>query len=410
MTQRIEAAWLADPRLRSILKALGTDGEEARVVGGAVRNHLLGRPITDVDIATTAEPQAVIARAQAAGFKAVPTGIAHGTVTVVADERPFEVTTLRRDHETDGRHAKVIFGRDWKADAERRDFTVNALYCDAEGEILDLVGGLADIETRTLRFIGDAAARIEEDYLRILRFYRFFAWYGDGRPDAEGLRATVRLKDGLSRLSAERVWAELRKLLAAPDPSRALLWMRQSGVLTQVLPESEKWGIDAIHPLARAEAELGWPADPLLRLMAIVPPDGARMGALAKRLRFSNVDRDRLTAWALSEAPNAETTDAALRRLLYYGDRQALIDRLRLALAAERGRGTVEGSAASARLFTLLAHAERFEKPELPVSGEDLVRAGLQPGPDFGAALRRLETAYVDSGFALDRDALLEKL
>src|SRR5690606_10002862 len=218
-------------------------GEEARIAGGAVRNALFGEPVADVDIATTTPPQETVRRAEAAGFKAVPTGFEHGTVTVVAEGRPFEVTTLRADVETDGRRARVVFGRDWQADAERRDFTINALYAEADGTVVDLVGGLADIAARRLRFIGDAEARIREDYLRILRFFRFFAWYGEGRPDAEGLKACARLKGGLSGLSAERVWAETKKLLSAPDPSRALLWMRQTGVLAASLAESEKWGI-----------------------------------------------------------------------------------------------------------------------------------------------------------------------
>ena len=181
-----DAACLRDARLQSLLAVLNADGEEARVAGGAVRNALLGQPVADVDIATTCLPQETVRRVEAAGFKAVPTGIDHGTVTVVVKGEPFEVTTLRADVDTDGRHAKVAFGRDWKVDAERRDFTINALYATADGAIVDLVGGLADIESRTLRFIGDAEARIREDYLRILRFYRFFAWYGRGRPDAEG--------------------------------------------------------------------------------------------------------------------------------------------------------------------------------------------------------------------------------
>ncbi|RVC41275.1 CCA tRNA nucleotidyltransferase, partial [Mesorhizobium sp. M4B.F.Ca.ET.088.02.2.1] len=223
--------------------------------------------------------------AEAAGFKTVPTGIEHGTVTAIAGGKTYEVTTLRADIETDGRRAKVSFGRDWKLDAERRDFTINALYAEADGNVVDLVGGIADIAARRLRFIGDAEARIREDYLRILRFFRFFAWYGDGRPDAEGLKACARLKDGLGQLSAERIWSELKKLLSAPDPSRALLWMRQAGVLTSVLPESEKWGIDAIHGLIRTEKDLGWAADPLLRLEAMVPPDAARMKTLAERLK-----------------------------------------------------------------------------------------------------------------------------
>ncbi len=235
-------AWLQDAAVQRVFALLNADGGEGRVVGGAVRNALMGAPISDVDFATTNLPQVVMERAAAAGIKAVPTGIDHGTVTLVIDGRGFEVTTLRQDVETDGRRAKVSFGTDWQADAERRDFTINALYATADGDVVDLVNGLPDIETKTLRFIGDAHQRIAEDYLRVLRFFRFFAYCGSGRPDADGLRASARAKDKLDSLSAERVWSELRKLLAAPDPSRALLWMRTSGVLTAVLPETEKMG------------------------------------------------------------------------------------------------------------------------------------------------------------------------
>jgi tRNA nucleotidyltransferase/poly(A) polymerase len=259
------ADWLNVPSLQQLLAALSEDGEEARVVGGAVRNTLLSEPVGDIDIASTTLPQETKARAEKCGFKVVPTGIDHGTVTVVAHGVPYEVTTLRADVETHGRQATVVFGRDWQTDAERRDFTVNALYVRANGDVVDHVGGLADIEARVLRFIGDAETRITEDYLRILRFFRFFAWYGTGRPDAAGLKASAKLKSHLQSLSAERVWSELKKLLSAPDPSRALLWMRQSGVLSQILPESEKWGIDGIHALVRSERDLGWKPDALLR-------------------------------------------------------------------------------------------------------------------------------------------------
>ena len=218
-----KAPWLKDKLLQRLLAVLAADGEAARVVGGAVRNTLLGQEVSDIDIATTCLPEETLRRATDAGFKVAPTGIDHGTITVIADGRPFEVTTLRADVETDGRHAEVAYGRDWQVDANRRDFTINALYVEAVGTIVDLVGGLADIESRTLRFIGDPEQRIREDYLRILRFFRFFAWYGKGRPESEGLKACARLKDGLTRLSSERIWSELKKLLAAPDPSRALL-------------------------------------------------------------------------------------------------------------------------------------------------------------------------------------------
>ncbi|MEO1398202.1 MAG: CCA tRNA nucleotidyltransferase, partial [Pseudomonadota bacterium] len=300
MVERIDQPWLQEPSLQKILHLLSSDGGEARVNGGAVRNALMGEPIADIDIATTLEPQQIIDRARAANVKSVPTGIDHGTVTLVTGNHAYEVTTLRSDVETDGRHAVVRFGTDWKEDAGRRDLTMNALYCDALGTVFDPLGGYEDVLHRRVRFIGEAIERIREDRLRILRFFRFFAWYGSFRPDANGLRACVREKNGLRNLSAERVWQELSKLLAAPDPSRALLWMRQTGVLSVVLEESENWGIDTIHGLVAVEKERNWQPDAVLRLMAIVPPNKERLDAMSTRLKLPNKVRDRLLDWASS--------------------------------------------------------------------------------------------------------------
>jgi tRNA nucleotidyltransferase/poly(A) polymerase len=405
------ADWLAGRNLQRLLAALSEGGEEARIAGGAIRNALLGAAVTDIDIATTTVPEETMRRAKAAGFKPVPTGVEHGTVTVIASGRPFEVTTLRADVETFGRHARVVFGRDWKADAERRDFTMNALYAEADGTIVDLVGGLSDIESRTLRFIGDPEARIREDYLRILRFFRFFAWYGAGRPDADGLKACARLKDGLEQLSAERVWSELKKLLSAPDPSRALLWMRQAGVLSLVLPESAKWGIDAIHALAKTETDLGWDPDPLLRLQAIVPPDAVRMSELARRLKLSKVETDRLVKWALADPVPASTPDTAFARMLYRDDPKAIRDRVRLAFASARGRALEDDKALldAGEYSRLLGFVEQWKRPVLPISGDDLRRLGLKQGKELGGLLAELESEWVKSGFTLDRDALMAR-
>ncbi len=405
------ADWLRDKNLQRLLAVLSSHGDQARIAGGAVRNALIGQPVADVDIATTTLPEETMRRAEAAGFRPVPTGIEHGTITVVAGGKPFEVTTLRADVETDGRRAKVSFGRDWKADAERRDFTINALYAEADGSVVDLVGGIADIEARRLRFIGDAEARIREDYLRILRFFRFFAWYGDGRPDAEGLKACARLKEGLDRLSAERVWSELKKLLCAPDPARALLWMRQAGVLSRVLPESDKWGIDAIHALADTERALGWGPDPLLRLEAMVPPDAARMKELAARLRLSTAEANRLQRWALTPAVVPETAEGALARMLYLGDPQGVTDRLRLALAAARGRAAQSDGALveAGGFFRQLAYAGKWQRPVFPVKGADLAGLGIAQGPKLGALLRRIEEEWMETGFTLGREALLAR-
>ncbi len=403
------AEWIADPALQTLLAILNEGGEEARIAGGAVRNTLLGEPAGDIDIATTTLPDETIARAERAGFKAVPTGYDHGTITVIGGGVPHEVTTLRADVETFGRKATVRFGRDWRQDAERRDFTMNALYADAEGRVTDFVGGLADIESRTIRFIGDAEARIREDYLRILRFFRFFAYYGSGRPDAEGLMACARLKEGMDALSAERVWSELRKLLSAPDPSRALLWMRQAGVLTRILPESEKWGIDAIHGLVAAERDLGWKPDHILRLAGIIPPDPVRVAAMAQRLRLSNADRDRLVAWAASPALDPAMSESQLARLAYRNGRDGLLDRLDLALASARARAAIDDEALreAGGWYRLKKFLAGWETPGFPVSGADLIALGVPAGPKMGNLLRDMEEKWVDAGFSPDRDGLL---
>ena len=423
MTDRIDADWLREPHLHTLLRhlALGAsrraDGEvepawdahTAYVVGGAVRNALLGVPVRDVDVATSRLPDDVAETAGTLGYKVVPTGIAHGTVTVVTPAGPYEVTTYRRDVETDGRHATVAFTDELTADAERRDFTINALYADADGTIHDVVGGLPDIESRTVRFIGDADERIAEDFLRILRFFRFHAHYGRGRPDANGLRSCARNKAGLAQLSPERVWSELRRLLEAPEPGMTMLWMRQTGVLSAVLPESEKWGIDALPGLVSAEHDLGWTPDPMLRLAAIVPPDAARMEALADRLRMSNEERERLAAWARATPPVAQLSEGKLRERLYREGRTGIEDRLRLALASARARAATEDGALeeAGGLVRLLGVAEAWQRPEFPLKGRDLVALGVPPGPEVGERLKALEEAWIASGFDGDRDAMI---
>ena len=405
-------SWFQDPALGRIFALLNQDGEEVRVVGGAVRNALMGQSVTDIDLATSWPPEQVVARAKEAGIRSVPTGIDHGTVTLVIDGQGFEITTLRHDAETDGRRAKVTFGRDWQVDAERRDFTINALYADQSGTIIDLVGGLADIESRTVRFIGDADARIAEDYLRVLRYFRFFAHYGAGRPDAAALKACARAKGHLDKLSAERVWKELKALLKAADPGRALLWMRQTGVLTAVLPETEKWGIDSIAGLTATETALGWEPDPMLRLMAIIPPDVARVQALAARLKMSRAETERLVKW--TEAPALQPTLAitALDRLLYRHGGKPLGDRIRLSLISARARADSDPAALTeaAGHSRHLARALAWERPVFPVSGADLIDRGVVPGPEMGARLSELEDKWVASNFMLSKDALLSEV
>ncbi len=292
-TARIaDAVWLREPALAKLLAALDRDGEDARVVGGAVRNALLGEAVGEIDIATTALPQEVTRRAGEAGFRVVPTGIEHGTVTVVADGRAFEVTTLRQDIESFGRHAKVAFGRDWKADAERRDFTINALSASGDGTVHDYVGGIADLRARRVRFIGDAATRIAEDYLRILRFFRFHAAYGEGALDSDGLHACIAGRAGLDLLSRERVRMELLKLVVARHAVPALAVMSETGLVITVLGGVPD--LASFANMAKVEAAVDTPADPIRRLGALgvrIAEDAIR---LWQRLRLSNAEHDRL--------------------------------------------------------------------------------------------------------------------
>ncbi|HEX7391036.1 MAG TPA: CCA tRNA nucleotidyltransferase, partial [Acidiphilium sp.] len=278
-----------DRRLEMLRDAL----PEARIVGGAVRDMLAGRPLADIDLASPLPPDEVMRRLAAAGIRAIPTGLDHGTVTALIDNTGFEITTLRHDVSTDGRHATVAFTDDWREDAARRDFTINAMSMDRAGTVFDYFGGRDDLAAGRVRFVGDAATRIAEDYLRILRFFRFLARYGRGEPDAGAIAAIEAHREGLSRLSAERVWQELKSILATPDPRAALRLMAGTGVFGAILPEA-----DDLSGFEAAMAR-GMPPDPILRLAALIDADGA---ALADRLRLSEAERVRLAA--LDAAPD----------------------------------------------------------------------------------------------------------
>jgi tRNA nucleotidyltransferase/poly(A) polymerase len=402
VSDKIDQPWLQKPSLQTLLSLLQEGDEEARVNGGAVRNAIMGMPVNDVDVSTTLVPRDVMLRAKAAGYKVVPTGIEHGTVTVVIDGYAFEVTTLRNDLETDGRHAKVLYGRDWEVDARRRDLTMNALYCDADGKVYDPLGGMPDVLSKTVRFIDDAETRIREDYLRILRFFRFFAWYGQFRPDAEGLKACARLKEELASLSVERIWMELSKLFAAPDPSRAILWMRQTGVLTAVLPESEKWGIDNMQPLMRMEQENNWAPDSLLRMMSILPPDPDKMKSLVTRLKLPNKVRDRLVGWAETPKPDADWKQPEFEQWLYRQNIQGVEDTLRLS--------SIVTDAPAKKFLRQLKWLKRYVRPVFSIKGQDLLNQGVQAGPQVSEIMTKLENDWVESGFNLSREQLLASI
>lgn len=407
MDDPIKADWLGEPALQAVFDALEQEGDTARVVGGAVRNTLLGVPVSDIDIATTAEPATVIRRVEAAGLKAVPTGVDHGTVTVVSGGRPFEVTTLREDVETHGRHATVRFGRNWQHDAERRDFTMNALYAARDGSLFDPVGGLPDLAARRVRFIGEAERRIREDYLRILRFFRFHAQYGEGTPDAEGLAAVARLKDGLAGLSAERIGMEMRKLVGARGAVATLEAMADAGIMPQVLVPHG--GLAPFRGLRALDALSANTREPALALAALSEGGEAELDALADRLRLSNAERRRMKAARLAAdmargklgSAEPEAVRLAALELLYRHGREAACDGVLLA-AAEAGL-----AAEDAGLRALLEAVTALDVPRLPVSGGDLTKAGVAPGPKVGEGLRLAESRWIDSGFALDRAALV---
>jgi poly(A) polymerase len=393
------AALLERPALRRLLAVLNQDGDETRIVGGAVRNALLDRPVADIDCTTTATPDAVVARSDGAGFKAVPTGIEHGTITVIVDGEPFEVTSLREDVETDGRRAVVRFGRDFAADARRRDFTINALSLDRSGRLYDYTGGLTDLAARRVRFIGDAHTRIREDYLRILRFFRFHAEYAMGAPDPEGLAAAVGERAGLSRLSAERIRAELMKLLVARRAIDVVGIMADYGFLTRILG-----GLFERGRLERVvHAEDGAP-DAVRRLAALAVMTAEDADRLRERLRLSNEEHRRLHRYAVLVAmlkTGDEPFDAhAMRRLVAAQDPESLFDAV-AALAGEP-RPAMTGEAVSA----LRRYRSGLEPvPVFPLRGADLLAKGIERGPRVGALLEEARRAWIAQGCPTGRDA-----
>jgi poly(A) polymerase len=383
---RIEPpAFLADPALASVMAVL----PEARVVGGAVRDALAGREVTDIDLATPRTPEQVTQALRAAGIRAVPTGLDHGTVTAVTGGRGFEITTLRCDVETDGRHARVAFTGDWRSDAARRDFTINALSMTQDGAVFDYFDGVADLRAGRVRFVGDPSSRIAEDYLRILRYFRFFARYATGPADPAALSAIRASLPGLATLSAERVWSELVGILSARDPRAAIMLMASLCVLRAVLPEG------ADPALMEHLVAAGAPADPLLRLAAMLTGDPL---ALAARLRLSTAERDRLAALRTGPVPQPGDDDAALRRMLADEDRSVLIDRSWLA-----GGAAPEWAALRARLAALSA-------PRFPLEGRDVLALGVAEGPQVGAMLRAVRQWWLEGGCVASAEACRAEL
>ncbi len=378
-------AWLNEPRLQEVLRVLSVGGE-TRVAGGAVRNALLGVAVADVDLATTHLPADVMRLCTAAGFGVHPTGVDHGTVTVAHKGAAYEVTTLRKDVETDGRHAVVSFTQDWAEDAARRDFTMNAMYCDASGKIYDFTTGYEDVRKHKVRFVGDAATRVREDYLRILRFFRFQAWYGKAAADAAGLAACVKLKTGLKTLSAERMRQELLKILAAPRALSILKLMAETGILKLIIPHTEDW---------RVFGRL--PADAILRLFVLARDPQS----LKPLLRLSNADVARMDLMRAAPVLTPALSEAERRRILYQIGGAAWGDAVLLSHARSRARRE------HAEWAHLLDLPQQWPCPTLPVKGSDLIEAGFSPGPQIGQCLAALEDWWVASDFTSTRADLL---
>lgn len=387
------AAWLERAETQAVFRAIADAGFSARVVGGAVRNALFGKPVKDVDFATTASPEETMALARAAGLKAVPTGMDHGTVTVIAGHAPFEVTTLREDVETYGRHARVAFTKDWEADARRRDFTINALYCDATGTVSDPLGGYPDLAAGRVRFIGDAHARIREDYLRILRFFRFHAEYGRGEADAESLAACVLEQEGLRQLSGERVRAELLRMLAAARAIDSVATMARGGMAGLVLGGAAD--VATMSRLAAIEAAVGLHPDPVLRLAALVLP--AEASALQSRLKLSSVETARIAFLAQARLHfSRAASDAYVHEAVYRHGRMAARDALLLDWARS---GDPPTDAAWTRVLQLCSS---WTSPVMPVRGADVVARGVPPGPRVGRILAALEAWWISEGYPSD--------
>jgi poly(A) polymerase len=407
--------WLKSRGLMRIVDAVAAGGGEARVVGGAVRDSLLGHEPHEIDLAVNLPPEKVIELLAKAGIKTVPTGIDHGTVTAVVDHKGYEITTLRHDIETDGRRAKVAFTDDWQADAGRRDFTMNALYTDASGKIYDYFDGRADLAAGHVRFIGDASARIKEDILRILRFFRFYAWFGKGAADKDGLAACKELKGLISGrdcsapgasarvvtataapLSAERVWREIVKLLAAENSAPAWTLMKETGVLDEVLPEAGN--IKRLEMLLKAETKYEMPPAPLVRLAALLPEGKASAEIIAAKLKLSNREAEKITALAtLPALLRGKLDPVPFRRALYEHGADACRDAA-LLIGAENPTLDLE---------PVLAEALGWERPVFPVMGVDLLKLGAKPGPKMGEILRSVEEWWIAQDFRPSREECL---
>lgn len=408
---RLTAKWLHSGPLRAVFDAFAQHGSEVRVVGGAVRNALLDLAVTDIDLATPLRPDAVMALARARGFGVHPTGISHGTVTVVANGQPFEITTLRQDIETTGRHASIAFTSDWVADAARRDFTINALYADADGNVIDHVGGLDDVQHRRVRFIGDAETRIHEDYLRILRFFRFTATYSEDEPDRDGLQAASALKAGLKKLSAERVRSELLKILQAPRACEIMAIMRDASITTTLF-ESDV-DIERFRRAIAIEDASRSPVDPINRLAALVVDNDDDASKIASQLRLSSAESAALLAATAGAAQSASMSSKHdMHALIYRQGNDAATRAVLSAWTRSTSRSTPGhiASVTDADWLKRLEIARTWSAPQLPISGRDIMQLGVPAGPRIGKILEDFEAWWIENKFPDDRELVQSQL
>jgi len=390
--------WMSSPDIRAVLDALTANGAVVRFVGGCVRDAVLGLPVKDIDIATSETPDAVIELLRRAGLRAVPTGYDHGTITAVTGGSHFEVTTLRHDVETFGRHARVAFTDDWRADAERRDFTMNAIFCDPDGALYDPTGGLDDLRAGRVRFVGDARARIGEDVLRLLRFFRFFAWYGKEPPDDAALAACAELAPRLPGLSAERVWAETSRLLLAPDPAPVVGLMAETGVLAHLLPEATTLG--RLAGVVTLESKFDQAPDAIRRLAAIVAGDRATAENISAKLRLSRKEAGRLGDILAHRDQTDGRMDARDQRAMIY----------RLGVDLFRDLVLIDGAGDGDDRSALWQSAADWTPVGFPLKGADVIALGVPKGPKIGAHLAAAEAWWIAEDFRPDRAACLARL
>ncbi len=402
MNARLDPAkhsWMTAGETATVVSAIQAAGGEARIVGGAVRNAIVGEDVTDIDIATTLNPDAYISALKNADVEIVPTGLEHGTVTAIVNGRPFEITSLRRDVSTDGRRATVAFTNDWAQDAARRDFTMNAIYVDITGHLFDPTGGIADLRAGQVKFVGDPNARIREDYLRILRFFRFHAWYGKAAPDAAALDAAARNKAGLKRLSGERIRKELLRLLEAADPGPALSAMQHHEILGEVVPAPVN--LERLAKVITLAQQKKMSRGSIISLAALLPSEQAAR-TLASAIKLSNAERTRLMDILSNYSkitPGLSTREVT--RFLYRFGKERFGELSLLACAEDPENSAWE---------TTFARAGEWVRPEFPIDGRDVMQAGAAEGPDVGKILAALEKWWLDENFTPDRIALLAKL